>query len=565
MKYCFTLFISIQLALGQSPYPQDYFMNPLDGTTILSGTFGELRSNHFHSGLDIKTQQVEGKKVYAAADGYISRIKISHFGYGKALYITHPNGYTTVYAHLQKLSPKLEAYLKTIQYQRETFEIELFPSVDELLVTKGEIVAFSGNSGSSGGPHLHFEIRDNEERPINPLLFGIEVKDTRPPSILKFFAYPADNNSVVNGKNMRSELRLIPKGNAHFEVENISAHGTIGFGVTAYDQQDLAANKNGVSKITTSVNGIKNFEIDFKRFSFYETSHLNRFIDYEYYKSKRSFIHKLFVEPNNPLSMYKEVVDNGYIKVEDSISAIYKIEVSDFSGNISTVTVTVNGELRNSEALKTETVIDKDLHFIYANETSNLSDQHISVYIPEKTFYDNLNIKFRVSGDTLDLHEDIVPLQKNIGINYDISNYHEGDKNKLFIAKITGSYRKYINYLPTIKKENVLTAYTKTLGQFMLKADEKAPTITPVNFQNGKWLSNFRYLKVRISDDLSGIGTYRATVNGKYLLMEYDYKTGILTHDFNDNVVTDTRNELKIIVTDNVGNNTTFEATFFRK
>lgn len=565
MKYCFTLFISIQLALGQSPYPQDYFMNPLDGTTILSGTFGELRSNHFHSGLDIKTQQVEGKKVYAAADGYISRIKISHFGYGKALYITHPNGYTTVYAHLQKLSPKLEAYLKTIQYQRETFEIELFPSVDELLVTKGEIVAFSGNSGSSGGPHLHFEIRDNEERPINPLLFGIEVKDTRPPSILKFFAYPADNNSVVNGKNMRSELRLIPKGNAHFEVENISAHGTIGFGVTAYDQQDLAANKNGVSKITTSVNGIKNFEIDFKRFSFYETSHLNRFIDYEYYKSKRSFIHKLFVEPNNPLSMYKEVVDNGYIKVEDSISAIYKIEVSDFSGNISTVTVTVNGELHNSEALKTETVIDKDLHFIYANETSNLSDQHISVYIPEKTFYDNLNIKFRVSGDTLDLHEDIVPLQKNIGINYDISNYHEGDKNKLFIAKITGSYRKYINYLPTIKKENVLTAYTKTLGQFMLKADEKAPTITPVNFQNGKWLSNFRYLKVRISDDLSGIGTYRATVNGKYLLMEYDYKTGILTHDFNDNVVTDTRNELKIIVTDNVGNNTTFEATFFRK
>lgn len=562
MKYCFILFISIQLAFSQSPYPQDYFVNPLDVTTVLSGTFGELRNNHFHSGLDIKTQQVEGLKVYATADGYVSRIKISHFGYGKALYITHPNGYTTVYAHLQKLAPRLENYLKTIQYQRETFEIELFPQPDELPVTQGEIIAFSGNTGSSGGPHLHYEIRDNLERPINPLLFGIEVKDTKAPIIQKFYAFPKDGNSFINGKNERVELRLIPVGKANFEVEPVSAYGNIGFGITAHDQQDLAANRNGVSNIKTTVNGIQNFEIDFKRFSFDETAHLNRYIDYEFYKTKRSFIQKLFVEPNNPLSMFKDVLDNGYFKVEDSISAIYKVFVRDFSDNTATVTVKMTGVKQVEKLLKIDT--NPSYRYVYANNANTLEDQHISVYIPENTFYDDVFIDFRVSGDTLHLHQDIVPLQKNIAINYDVSNYKDGDKNKLFIAKLIG-YRKNISYIPTMKKENVLTAYSKTLGQFMLVADEKAPTVTPVNFQNNKWLSNYRYLKVKISDDLSGIGNYRATVNGQYILMEYDYKTGVLTHDFNDNVVTDTRNDLKIIVVDNVGNNTTFEATFFRK
>ncbi len=368
MKYCFILLIPIQLALSQSPYPQDYFMNPLDITTVLSGTFGELRNNHFHSGLDIKTQQVEGMKVYAVADGYVSRIKIAHYGYGKALYVTHPNGYVSVYAHLQKLAPKLETYLKTIQYERGTYEIELFPQADELLVNQGDIIAFSGNTGSSGGPHLHFEIRDNLERPINPLLFGIDVKDTKPPTIQKLYAYPKDVNSFINGKNERTELRLIPRGNASFEVEPLTAYGAIGFGISTYDQQDLAANKNGVSNITTTVNGIKNFEIDFKRFSFDETSHLNRLVDYEFYKTKRSFIKKLFVEPNNPLTMFKDVIDDGYIKVEDSINSIYKIDVSDFQGNTSTVTVSVTGAKPEEKLQKINH--QPYHHYIYANDAT---------------------------------------------------------------------------------------------------------------------------------------------------------------------------------------------------
>ncbi|NNC70368.1 MAG: M23 family metallopeptidase, partial [Flavobacteriaceae bacterium] len=183
---------------SQAEYPVDYFEKPLDIPLILSGTFGELRSNHFHSGLDIKTQKRTGFNVYSSAKGYVSRIKISNWGYGKALYITHPNGFTTVYAHLKKFSPKIEEYVKKRQYEKESYEIHLFPKVNELPIEKKEVVAFSGNSGSSGGPHLHYEIRDAKARPINPMYFGIDVPDSKNPEIRAAVAYAFGESSHVN-------------------------------------------------------------------------------------------------------------------------------------------------------------------------------------------------------------------------------------------------------------------------------------------------------------------------------------------------------------------------------
>ena len=556
------LLIFTQFIFAQNPYPQDYFRNPLDIQLVLAGTFAELRSNHFHSGLDIKTQQREGLKVFAAAKGYVSRIKISHWGYGKALYITHPNGYTTVYAHLKKFSPKIEALIKKKQYEKETFEIELFPAIDELQIETNEVVAFSGNTGGSSGPHLHFEIRDKSERPINPMLFGIDIKDTKRPTVLSVFAYPMDTKSHINLSNEKTKLRLIPQKNGNYTVAKTEAFGKIGFGIVTFDRQDLAANKNGVSNIQTFFNGNKNFEIDFKRFSFNETKHLNRLIDYEHYKNNKSRIQKLYVESNNPLSIYKNVNENGFITINDSTSSIYKIRIKDYKGNDTWLTIPITGKMNDTIKPKYIKVTD---HFIYADQVTNLESQNISVYFPANTFYDNFFIDFNVKSDTLILHKPIVSAQKYFTINYDISNYTETDKNKLFIARLVGFYKNYLAYTPTTKKGNTLSARTKILDTYVLGVDTENPTIKPLNFQKGKWLSKYRYLKVKITDKISGIKNYRATVNGKWILMEYDAKKKTLIYDFNDNKITDTKNNLKIIVTDNVGNSSTFETIFFRK
>ena len=239
MRFILSLFLVFSLFVtAQNNYPQDYFSNPLDIPLVLSGTFAELRSNHFHSGLDIKTQQRTGLKVKATANGFVSRIKVSHFGYGKALYITHPNGYTSVYAHLQKFSPDIEAYVKQYQYENESYEIELFPKAEDLLVTKDNLVAYSGNSGGSGGPHLHFEIRDKQERPMNPMLFGIDIKDSSNPVIKSIYAYPLDKNSYINKSNTKQKLRLTPLKSGDYSAENVEAIGNIGFAVGTFNRAD---------------------------------------------------------------------------------------------------------------------------------------------------------------------------------------------------------------------------------------------------------------------------------------------------------------------------------------
>ena len=554
------LFFICSFSNAQNSFPQDYFRSPLDIPLVLAGTFAELRSNHFHSGLDIKTQQREGLKVYSVADGYISRIKISHFGYGKALYITHPNGYTSVYAHLQNFNPEIDAYVRKQQYEKESYEIELFPQARALKVTKSEIIAYSGNTGGSGGAHLHFEIRDKEEHPLNPMLFGIDIADSVKPIVSSIYAYPIGGNSYVNKSSNIQELRLIPIKSGDYVVENIEAFGKIGFAIGTTDRQNLAANSNGVYNIKTFLNGNQNFEIDFKEFSFDESKHINRLIDYELYKTKSQRVQKLY-DDNNPLTLFHSVINDGYIKIDDSTNSVYKIKISDYKNNETWVTLNIKGQ--KSDAIETKKTVTTP-YYIYANQTTNLKEGNVSVDMYSDTFYEDLFIDFKVSNDTLYLDKDIVPLKKNITISYDVSHYSDADKNKLYIAELLG-YKNYPSYSPTKRKGNKLYTYTKTLGTYALTTDNIKPTIVPVNFKNKQWLSNFRFLTVKIDDELSGISNYRATINDKWILMEYDYKKKTLTYNFNDHVITDTKNNLKIIVTDNVGNSSTFEALFYRK
>ena len=542
-------------------YPQDYFSAPIDINLILSGSFAELRTNHFHSGLDIKTQGKEGFQTYASAAGYVSRIKISRYGYGKALYIKHPNGYTTVYAHLKKFSAAIEAYVKKRQYQKETFEIELFPKAGTLKVLDKQLIAYTGNTGGSGGPHLHFEIRDPQERPINPLMFGFDVKDTTPPVIYGLFGYPISENSHVGGDTKRVEIRIIKQKDGTYKSEPIIAYGEIGFGIISTDRQDLASNKNGVNNIQTSFNGQKSLEVNLNRFSFDETKHLNRYIDYEFLYNNKKRIQKLFIEKNNPLSVMNAFTNGGALKIENDTYSMYKVFVSDFKGNQSELNIPIRGVYQ-----KLSDPINRNakLQHVNAIKETVLQKDNVSIQILKNTFYEDVDLLFEVSNDTLKLHTALIPLQKSISINFDISKYKKEDKTRLFIGSVS-RYGNKLYYSPTKKRGNTLSTRTKYLGSYSLGIDSENPEIRAINFKNKSWISNNKYLKVKINDKVSGIKNYRATLNERWILMEYDTKTQLLTYDFEDQTITETENNFKIIVTDNVGNSSTFESIFYRK
>ena len=551
----FPLFSNAQYNL-----PEDYFDDPLQVPLVLAGTFGELRSNHFHSGLDIKTQQREGLAVQTAAEGYVSRINISHYGYGKALYIQHPNGYTTVYAHLKNFSPKIEKFIKEQQYKKESYEVEVFPSPETLPIERGEIIASSGNTGGSGGPHLHYEIRDEQQRPMNPLMFGVKIKDTRSPILKGVYVYPMGEEAHVNGSAKRQKLQLIPLGDGTFKTEKINACGEIGFGVTTIDQQDDAWNQNGVFRIEAAANGSQLFQANFEKFSFAETRHLNKLIDYGYYTQNKNRIQKLFVEPTNPLSIYSNLSNDGFLNVKDSLSYDYMVKITDFEGNECVVRVPVEGKMVENISPKEDL---KTPFFAPASEASHFEEKGIDVYIPKNTLYEDTHLDIVFEDEKIQLHKDIVPLQNSVTIGFDVSKYKPEDRQGLFIANL--NERGKPSYSTTYKEGDRFTTKTRNFGTFTLATDNEAPKILPLNFKDGQWISNNKDLKVKITDDLSGIKSYRATVNGKFILMEYEYKKNLLTHDFSDGVVTETENHLKIEVIDNVGNTTIFESTFFRK
>lgn len=559
-KLILGLFFLGVTANSQNDVPANYFSNPLEIPLILSGSFGELRSNHFHSGLDIKTQRKEGIPIYAPADGYVKRIKVAHYGYGKALYLRHPNGYSTVYAHLKNYAGPIQEYVKNNQYNKESFVIELFPDSTELPVSKGDLIGYTGNTGSSGGPHLHYEIRDASSRPMNPMLFGIDIPDTKKPLVKTVFAYPIDEDAQINQSQNPVKLRLILQKDGSYKAENVVAYGKIGFGISTNDQQDGASNMNGVYQIKTTFNGESKFDVRFEKFSFDETRYLNRFIDYGYFKRNKSRIQKLFRESNNPLSIIYQENDDGYISVEEGFTSTYTIEVLDFKENKVTISIPIEGK-------KTETVEPKTIKetqdYIYSNQATSITKGKFNIYIPANSLYEDVYLDISVQGDTLKFHEDVIPIHKNITISVDASNYKGQDKDRLFLGRL--NYKGDPYYNTTTRKEDKLSARTRTFGDYVLVADSTAPTIKPLNFEQDKWISKNETLRIEIEDELSGISSYRASINGKFILMEYNYKKDVLVYDFNDDIIEETDNNLKLIVVDNVGNSATFEATFFRK
>lgn len=549
------------LVTAQDKYPQGTFRSPLDIPLILAGTFGELRSNHFHSGIDIKTQQRQGLPIYAIGDGSVTRIKISLWGYGKAMYVAHPNGYTSVYAHLKKFSPEIEEYIKKVQYKKQSYEVEIFPEYGEVQVKKSDVIAYTGNTGGSSGPHLHFEIRSSvTEKPTNPLLYGLDVRDATNPVLSQIFAYPLSKGANVNQNNKKVQINFSKQKDGSFLADKVSALGTIGFGFIGFDRQDMAANKNGIYSAQQIVNGQVYTDFDFETFSFGETRYINTLIDYDHYGKSRQRIQRMFKDPSNKLSIYNVVKNDGKITVKEGLSYNVELILKDLEGNITKIVIPIEGKKEEVKIEKEET---KTENFLVAKKPNNYDLGAAKVYFPSNTFYNDFYIDLEKGSDTVKIHNNRIPAHRNFTITFDVSIYKKEERNKMFIARL--DKKRKANFVSTYKRGNTFTTRTRNLGTYTLAKDTIAPKIRSKNFKEKQWLNNYSYLSLMISDDLSGINTYSAKLNGEWILMEYEPKKKTITYNFDDKILDEKKCQLEVQVIDNVGNSTTFTSTFYRK
>ena len=548
--------------VAQKKYPTNYFGSPLEIPIVLSGTFGELRSNHFHSGLDIKTQQRDGLNVLATGDGYVSRIRVALWGYGKAIYINHPNGYTTVYAHLSKFNDEIEDYVREIQYRKESFETgNIFLKPDELPIKKGEIIALSGSTGGFVPPHLHYEIRDTKtEKIINPMFFGLVPKDTKSPIIQSLIAYPIDGISRIDNSNSKRILAITKIDSVNYKTSKISASGKVGFGVNVYDQLNDAYNHNGIFSLEMTVNGKQVYYHDVETFSFAESKYINLLIDYPHYQQFKKRYQKTHKVEENELSIYKNLISEGIIDVQNGLNYTVKITAKDFVGNSSTITIPIIGKESNAIFAKAK---DSTNYKINRKKFNKFTKENVTIAFPKNTFYEDFYLDFDVKDNIAQIHKPILPLDKNFTLTFNVSNYSDEEKKHLYIANINN--KKYPRYQNTRKKDSIFYTTTKTLGEYTLKTDNQEPNIYKIDFSEEQWISNYTTITVNIADSESGIKNYVATIDGEWILMEFNLKKKKLTYKFSDKKLVGNKHIFKLVVSDNVGNTNSIERTFYRK
>ena len=547
------LFISININ-SQTNYPKDYFSNPLNIEIILNGNFGESRPSHFHSGIDFKTQFKEGLDVFSSAEGYVSRISIKHGGFGKALYINHPNGFTTVYGHLKKFNKKIEDYIKRIQYNKKTYQIEHYLKKDVLKIDGNEKIANSGNTGSSSGPHLHYEIRlTKNQKAINPQLFGFEIKDTRKPTISSVFLYNLDSLSNIGDP---TKLKIKKINDSVYQSEKVFTNGTIGFGISGFDRQDLANNKNGIYKYSTYYNNKKIIDFNFESFYFEESIKIKTLIDYKYYIKNKSRIIKLFKDKGNDLSIYLNN-KSGYIDVENN-SSFYKIIVSDLNGNKSIVKIPI---------IKSDLIIDslKKIKLFKSNKNINnkldynFKFENAEIKIAKNTFTKEIQLNIESLKDSIKIINPEIAVFKNIKINFFNKNKKKGNYLALKDKDGNESFAT-----ANLNSKNYFYHKTKSLGTYFVKNDSLPPLIQLKNFKNNDWISNKNFIRLNITDKETGIKNYKVKINSKWTLFEYEYKKNELFYEFDSYFLNQTKNLIEVFIEDLAGNKTQKNFTFFR-
>lgn len=556
---------AIAQAAPASKYPQDYFGSPLDIPLNLSGNFGELRTNHFHAGLDIKTNQQEGLNLYAVADGYVSRIKVSPFGYGYALYITHPNGYTSVYGHMKKYADKIDVYVKSKQYELQSFSVDLYPDSSLLPVKKGEIIGLSGNSGGSGGPHLHFEIRESvSEKVINPLLFGYKIKDKIMPSVAGIWILPLGDQALINGKHIPLNLTTkVGSGKCALKPAAVPVvHGEIGFAVHTTDAYDGNSNRCGIYRVELRVDSQLVFAQRLDRLDFTTNRAMNAHTIYEKFKQHRSSIHSSYRLPGNPLDIYETLIHDGVLQFNDDRLHSCEYTVYDFEGNKSVLPFKVQGTTKSG----TPPVAAAPLA-VWNWETDNAyTNERVRIAMPAFTLYDHLDLTIastqkiqNTCGPTYLIGSNYTPVHNAFDLCLRADKVPSQHLNKAVVVRFDPDKNK-INAEVTKVENGWLCAKPMYLGYYSIQIDTIAPAISVIDFApNMKGRGQF---SMRISDGLSGVDQIIPKIDGQWVLMEYDAKSSRLTYYFDAQRLTKGKHQFELTIIDAVGNKKTFNGSF---
>ncbi|TXK49699.1 M23 family metallopeptidase [Pontibacter qinzhouensis] len=588
---------------------------------FLSGTMGEIRSNHFHGGLDIKTDQRVGLNVYAAADGYISRVKMSTYGYGNIIYITHPNGLVTTYAHLLSFYNPLAEYMLQEQYKRKTFELELFPDKNLFPVKKGDVIALSGNTGGSGGPHLHFEVRDTEDKLYNPLKFGFtEIIDTTPPEIYTLGIQPLNIYARVNQEFGRAEFATKKAGNTFTLPDTVYGHGLLGLELQTIDRLDGADNKNGTQDITVFVNNRQLYNHHIDKVPFELSRQVSQHINYPMYKRNGRTFQKNFVDYGNDLPLYTAPENRGRLNVHPDSTYQVRIVTKDSYENTSTLSFVLKGQKPSFSQTLAKQVKEPKIEYevignilkISATDTSatprnvelykanrkmllvpsytrnsvsvNLYDlragfpdsmhfcgisrplsfqkvippgreveytnKYLKVEFNKASLYDTLYLQTSLEGDVYTIGDFFTPLHQAMKVTVTPSTPII-DKSKAYVYFLgLGRGRGFTG---GTWNGNSITFTTKNMGKFRVIEDKKPPVI--------KLLSkNKDQIKFRISDDLSGLSSFNAYVNGEWLLMKFEHKTATIYSEKLDKSKP-LSGEVILTVRDTAGNEAIFKTT----
>jgi murein DD-endopeptidase MepM/ murein hydrolase activator NlpD len=539
-------------------YPQGVFRDPLDIPILLAGGYGELRPGHFHEGLDIKTDGRIGFKVHAAQDGYVSRISIASTGFGHAIYITHPDGYTTVYGHLHRFFPALEQYVKQKQYQRESWAISLSFSPDLFPVKKGQFIAWSGSTGSAAGPHLHFEIRDTRtEHPLNGMLFGLRIPDHVAPTVYRIALYDRSRSIYDQDPAIYTVRRENGKYVTSAGVLKVP-YGKVGFGVQALDHMNGTHNTFGIYEEVLYADGVPQTGFRLDDIGYGETRYVDAHTDYKTYKEKGEHFELLFRLPGNKLPIYHDMQGNGTVDLSDGKPHHIRIVVKDASGNASEVTVAVQEDTLHAAPPPAPCPNE-----MYASSRDIFENNDVQFFLEPGTLYDSLCFRYRdmPTGGKAGYYSDIfrlsssgIPLYKSFTLQLRPDRpVADSLRGKTVIVRTDNTPGHARDVAAATWYNGWVEASFRNFGDFSVQVDDKPPVVRALNIHDGSDLSRAARISFRITDAGSGVASYRAELDGKWLMFALQGSTIYYTFDAH---CPKGEHTLKLTVADQVGNET---------